>query len=93
MFITPCRLQRNENANFDSPSSRESSTLQLQRLLRQSCKVHLLVTVLRHVLAGRNAVDRHLGMELETAEEFGRDEEVLTSSAAVFASSGAGDVD
>ena len=50
------------------PSSRESSALQLQRLLRQSRKVHLLVSVLWHVFAGGNAVDCHLGVEFETAE-------------------------
>ena len=49
--------------------------------------------ILRHVFAGGNAVDCHLGMELKTAEEFGGDEEVLASTAAIFTGSGAGDVD
>lgn len=80
-------------ADENAPSPRESSALQLQRLLCQRRKVHLLMTVLRHMLAGRNAVDCHLGVELKTAEELRRDEEVLASSSAVFASSGAGDVD
>ena len=74
-------------------SSCESSTLQLQRLPRQSRKVHLLVSVLRHVFAGSNTVDRHFGMEFKTAEELGGDEEVLASTATVFTGSGAGDVD
>jgi hypothetical protein len=38
-------------------------------------------------------VDSHFGVELETAEKFGRDEEVLASAAAVFAGGSAGDVD
>lgn len=75
------------------PLPYESSTLQLQRLLRESRKVHLLVPVLRHVFAGSNAVDGHLGVEFEAAEELGSDEEVLASAAAVFAGGGAGDVD
>jgi hypothetical protein len=74
-------------------SSCQGSTLQLQRLLRDSRKVHSLVSILWHVLAGSNAVDCHLGVEFETAEELGRDEEVLASTAAVFTGSGAGDVD
>lgn len=75
------------------PLSCESSALQLQRLLRKGRKVHLLVSVLRHVFAGSNTVDRHFGMEFKTAEELGGDEEVLASTAAVFTGSGAGDVD
>lgn len=75
------------------PSSCESSTLQLQRLLRQSRKVHLLVPILWHVFAGSNAMDCHLGVEFKTAEKLGGDEEVLASTATVFTGSGAGDVD
>lgn len=75
------------------PSSCESSALELQRLLRQSRKVHLLVPVLWHVFAGSDAVDCHLWVEFEAAEKFGGDEEVLASAAAVFAGGGAGDVD
>ena len=86
------RKRRSRTAKV-TPSSCESGALQLQRLLRQSRKVHLLVTVLWHVFAGCNAVDGHLGVELKTAEELGGDEEVLASAAAVFAGSGAGDVD
>ena len=77
----------------DRPSSRQSSTLQLQRLFCQSRKVHLLVPVLRHMFAGSNAVDSHFGVEFKTAEELWGDEEVLASAAAVFAGGGAGDVD
>jgi len=51
------------------------------------------VPVLWHVLAGSNAVDRHFGVEFKTAEKLGCDEEVLASATAVFAGSGAGDVD
>ena len=75
------------------PSSCKSSTLQLQRLLSNSRKVQLLVPVLRHVFAGSNTVDRHFRVELKTAEELRGDEEVLAAAAAVFAGSGAGDVD
>ena len=71
----------------------ESSALQLQRLPRKSRKVHLLVPVLWHMFARGDAVDGHLGVELEAAEKLGRDEEVLTSSATIFASSSTGDVD
>jgi hypothetical protein len=38
-------------------------------------------------------VDGHFGVELEAAEKLGSDEEVLTSSAAVFTGSGTSDVD
>ena len=38
-------------------------------------------------------MDCHLGVEFKTAEELGGDEEVLASTATVFAGSGAGDVD
>ena len=86
--------RRGSRVTKDTPSScRQSSALQLQRLLRNSRKVHLLVPVLWHVLAGSNAVDGHLGVEFEAAEELGCDEEVLASAAAVFAGGGAGDVD
>ena len=67
------------------PSSCQSSALQLQRLLRNSRKVHLLMAVLWHVLTGSDAVDGHFGVEFETTEKFGGDEEVLASAAAVFA--------
>jgi hypothetical protein len=77
-----------------SPSSpRKRGTLQLQRLLRKSRKVHLLMSILGHILARSDAMDRHLGVELQAAEELGRDEEVLASAAAVFAGGGAGDGD
>ena len=49
--------------------------------------------ILRHVFSGGNAVDCHLGVEFKPAKELGGDEEVLASAAAVFAGSGAGDVD
>ena len=79
--------------NKSVPSSCESGALELQRLLRQSRKVHLLVSVFWHVFAGSDAVDCHLRVEFEAAEKFGGDEEVLASAAAVFAGGGAGDVD
>jgi hypothetical protein len=88
---TRTRITHRQRYHF--PSSCQGSALQLQRLLRDSRKVHLLVPVLRHVFAGSNAVDSHFGVELETAEKFGRDEEVLASAAAVFAGGSAGDVD
>lgn len=91
------KLGCNANANHASarqvPSSCESSALQLQRLLRQSRKVHFFVSVFWHVFAGSNAVDCHFRVEFKTAEQFGGDEEVLASAAAVFTGSGAGDVD
>ena len=36
-------------------------------------------------------MDCHLGVEFKTAEELGGDEEVLASTATVFAGSGAGE--
>ena len=62
------RSERESRPTRQVHSSCESSTLQLQRLLRQSRKVHLLVSILWHVFAGGNAVDCHLGVEFETAE-------------------------
>jgi hypothetical protein len=69
-----------------------SRTLKHQRLLRKRRKVHLCV-VGRHVLARSDAVDFHPWVVLKTAEEFGRDEEILAATAAVFAMRGTGDVD
>lgn len=45
------------------------------------------------MLARGNAVDFHPRVVLETAEEFGRYEEILAAAAAVFAMRGTGDVD
>lgn len=63
----PLRRGHRSGTARQIPSSRGSGALQLQRLLRESRKVHLLVTVLWHVFAGSNAVDGHLGVELKTA--------------------------
>jgi hypothetical protein len=84
--------ERSSRSTKHIPSSCQSSALQLQRLLRNSCKVHLLMPVLWHVLAGSNAVDCHFGVEFEAAEKLRGDEKVLASTAAVFACGGAGDV-
>ena len=69
-----------------------SRTLQHQRLLRKCCKVHLRM-IRRHVFARRDTMDFHPWVILKTAEEFGRDEEILAATATVFAMRGAGDVD
>jgi hypothetical protein len=87
------KSQRRGSHELEHASSCESSALQLQRLFRQGRKVHLLMSVLWHMFARGDAVDGHLGVELEAAEKLGRDEEVLASSAAVFAGNGTGDVD
>ena len=55
------------------PSSCESSALQLQGLLCKSREVHLLMPIFWHVFARGNAVDGHLRVELEAAEELGSD--------------------
>jgi hypothetical protein len=45
------------------------------------------------VLARSDAVDFHPWVVLKTAEEFGRDEEILAATATVFAMRGTGDID
>lgn len=69
-----------------------SRTLKHQRLLRKRRKVHLRM-IGRHVLARCDAVDFHPWVVLKTAEQLGRDKEVLTAAAAVFAVRGTSDVD
>jgi len=74
-------------------SSCESSALQLEGLLRKRREVHLLMPILWHVFARGDAVDSHLGVELEAAEELGSDEEVLASTTTIFAGGGTCNID
>ena len=52
-----------------------------------------LLGIVRHVFAAGNAKYPHALVITQTRQQLGRDEEVLASAAAVFAGSGAGDVD
>jgi len=49
--------------------------------------------ILWHVFARGDAVDSHLGVEFEAAEELGSDEEVLASTTTIFAGGGTCNID